>query len=229
MDKSVCNETIKMLIDAKIEKTIKSLEKNNIASYYCKTSKDAQNLVKTLINKGDTISSGGSVSLVESGIYDIITNGDYNYLDRTRENITREEIEQVYRDTFSADTYFCSSNAVTADGYLYNVDGNSNRVAAILYGPKSVVMIVGYNKIVDNLNEAIKRVKTISAPANTVRLSMNTPCNKTYNCTSLNKSDAYMCDGCSSEDRICCNFTVSGQQRHKNRIKVIIVGENLGY
>lgn len=217
------------IIGKQIEKTIKNLKKNNMAAYYCETSEDARELVKTLIKKGDTISSGGSVTLKETGILDLIKSKDYNYLDRSKPGLTKEEVEAVYKETFGADAYFCSSNAVTTDGYLYNVDGNSNRVSAILYGPKSVIMIVGYNKIVRNLDEAVSRVKTVAAPANTIRLNMGTPCSKTGECVSLSHTNPYMCDGCNSEGRICCNFTVCGQQRHKDRIKVIIVGEELGY
>ena len=224
----MCNSISKKDI-SNIELTIKNLKRNKMSAFYCETSAHAVALVKTLIKKGETISSGGSVSLVESGVYELITNGDYNYLNRSATGLTREEVEQVYRDTFSADTYFCSSNAVTIDGYLYNVDGNSNRVAAIMYGPKSVIMIVGYNKIVANLDEAVKRVKTIAAPSNTIRLDMDTPCNKIGECCSLSKEQPYISDGCATSGRICCNFTVCGQQRHIDRIKVIIVGENLGY
>ena len=120
-------------LKARIEKTISNLKRNRMEAYYCENSAEAQELVKTLISKGNVISSGGSVTLKRTGIYDIITSSDYNYLDRSREGITREEIEEVYRTTFSADAYFTSTNALTENGELYNVDGNSNRVAAILY------------------------------------------------------------------------------------------------
>ncbi len=160
---------------------------------------------------------------------DELKSGRYNYLDRSREGITREEVEQVYRDTYSADVYFASSNAITESGCLYNVDGNSNRVSAILYGPKSVVLVCGYNKIVKDIDEAVKRVKTCAAPPNTVRLNCDTYCAKDGSCVSLNKDEAEICDGCHSKARICCNYVICAQQRHVDRIKVIIVGEELGY
>lgn len=216
-------------IKNRIEKTMENLKKNKMQPYYCETKDEACELVKTLINKGDVISSGGSVTLKQTGVYDVITSSDYNYLDRSAEGITREQIEEVYRKTFCADTFFTSTNAVTENGELYNVDGNSNRVAAILYGPKSVIVVCGYNKIVKNIDEAVKRVKTCAAPPNTVRLSCDTYCAKTGHCVSLEQENSELCHGCHSDQRICCNFVICAQQRHLNRIKVIIIGEEYGY
>ena len=217
------------VMKAIIEKTMENLRKNNIKPFYVDTKEEVLPLIRTLVNEGDTVSNGGSVTLKQTGVMDELKSGRYNYLDRSREGITREEVEQVYRDTYSADVYFASSNAITESGYLYNVDGNSNRVSAILYGPKSVVLVCGYNKIVKDIDEAIKRVKTLAAPPNTVRLSCDTYCAEMGSCVSLGKEGTEMCDGCHSKDRICCNFVISAQQRHIDRIKVIIVGEELGY
>ena len=216
-------------LKARIDKTMENLRRNKMEPYFCETSADARELVKTLIKKGDTISSGGSVTLKQTGVYDIITSSDYNYLDRSREGITPEEIEEVYRKTFCADAFFTSTNALTENGELYNVDGNSNRVAAILYGPKSVIVVCGVNKLVKDISEAAYRVKTKAAPPNTVRLNKGTYCAKAGQCVSLNKEAPELCDGCHSDGRICCNFVVCAQQRHINRIKVIIVNEELGY
>ena len=216
-------------MEAIINKTMENLKKNNIKPFYVETKEEVLPLVRTLVNEGDTVSNGGSVTLKQTGVMDELKSGRYNYLDRSREGITREEVEQVYRDTYSADVYFASSNAITESGYLYNVDGNSNRVSAILYGPKSVVLVCGYNKIVKDLDEAVKRVKTLAAPPNTVRLNCETYCAEKGSCVSMNKDGGEYCDGCHSKDRICCNFVISAQQRHIDRIKVIIVGEELGY
>ena len=133
--------------------------------------------------------------------------------------------------SFSADVYLCSSNAVTENGELYNVDGNSNRTAAILYGPKSVIMVVGINKIVRNLDEAVQRVKNVSAPANALRLSCGTFCSEKGYCVSLEgkKGGIELCSGCQTDARICCNYVVSARQRQRNRIKVLLVGQDLGY
>ena len=142
---------------------------------------------------------------------------------------TREEVEEVYRQTFSADAFFTSTNALTENGELYNVDGNSNRVAAILYGPKSVVVVCGVNKLVRNIGEAIERVKTKAAPPNTVRLGIDTYCAKAGKCVSLNKENPELCEGCHGDGRICCNYVVCAQQRHINRIKVVIINDSFGY
>ena len=155
---------------AKVEKVMKNLERNKMKPYFCKNKEEAQALVKTLIKRGETISCGGSKTLDETGIYQMINSPDYNFLDRSAPGMTRPEVEEVYRQTFRADTFFMSTNALTENGELYNVDGNSNRVAALLYGPKSVIVVCGINKIVKNIDEAIKRVKTIAAPQNTIRL-----------------------------------------------------------
>lgn len=212
----------------RVETTLKNLKRNKMEAYYVDTKEDAQKLVRTLISKGDTLSCGGSVTLKQTGIYDIISSEDYNFLDRSACE-TPEQVEEVYRKTFCADAFFTSANAVTENGELYNVDGNSNRVAAILYGPKSVVCVCGVNKLVKNIGEAITRVKTKAAPPNTVRLGIETPCAKTGECISLKKDNPEMCEGCYGDGRICCNYVVCAQQRHVNRIKVIIIGEEYGY
>ncbi len=210
-----------------IEKTMKNLEKNNIKPYFAETKEDVVPIIKTLINKGESVSNGGSESLKETGVTDLLKSGDYDFIDRT--GLEGEELRQAYIRAFGCDTFFCSSNAVTENGELYNVDGNSNRVACIVYGPKQVIMVVGVNKIVKNIDEAIERVKCKAAPPNTVRLNLDTPCRKTGKCVSLSKEKSFICDGCASPSRVCCNYVVSAHQRHKNRIKVIIVNENLGY
>lgn len=210
-----------------IKKTMENLDKNGIKPYFVETKEEVVPLIKTLINKGESVSNGGSMSLKETGVFELLKCGDYDFIDRT--GLEGEEIRQAYIRAFGCDTYFCSSNAVTENGELYNVDGNSNRVACIVYGPRQVIMVVGINKIVKDINEAITRVKEKAAPPNTKRLSCKTPCEATGSCISLNKDNPLMCDGCQSPQRICCNYVVSAKQRHKDRIKVIIANENLGY
>lgn len=218
---------IKTITKMRLEKTAENLRNNNMDAYVVKDSSEAVELVKSLITEGETISCGGSESLKESGIMDLMKSGKYNFLDRSLGK-TREEVEEIYRQTYFCDTYFSSSNAVTENGELYNVDGNSNRVSAICYGPKSVIMICGYNKLVKNIDEAILRVKTVCAPANCVRLNSETYCAAKGECKSLVQGGD-MPSGCKSEDRVCCNYMVSAQQRQKGRIKVILVEEQLGY
>ncbi len=212
-----------------IEKTMEALRQNNMQAYFVEKKEDVVPLVKTLLKKGDTVTHGGSVTLAECGIPALLANGDYHYLDRSAEGITREQVLDIYRQTFSADVFLTSANAITENGLLYNVDGNSNRVAAIVYGPESVIVIAGCNKIVPDINAAMDRLKTVAAPLNTKRLNCKTPCAKTGGCIAADKPDALLGDGCKSPERICCNYVVTAQQRHKDRIKVIIVGEPLGY
>lgn len=194
--------------------TIENLNKNNIETFYVDSKDRVVDLLETLVPHGSTVSAGGSMSLYESGVIDYLESGKFKLIDKFKND---------------SEYYFCSSNAVTKNGELYNVDGRSNRVAAIAYGPKNVIMVVSVNKIVNNLDEAIKRVKTIAAPKNCVRLNCDTYCKATGYCEAIAKSKTGMTDGCKSKARICCNYLVSALQREKNRIKVIFVEENLGY
>ena len=209
-----------------IQKVIQNLEKNNYKPYYLETKDELYPLLKEIIKPGEVVSVGGSVTLNETGVLDFLRNGDYVFLDRYAKDVNQDEI---FRKSFFADTYLMSSNAVLESGYLYNVDGYCNRVAALIFGPKSVIVIVGKNKIVKDFNEAVSRVKNIAAPANTKRLNKETYCNKMGECAALNSE--VPCDGCESDERICCNYVLSGKQisRLKDRIKVIIINENLGY
>ena len=211
-----------------INYTLERLRKNNMAAYYAENKEDVLPLFKELVEEGATVTHGGSETIKECGLVEELNSGRYRYLDRTKCG-SREEVEKLYREAFFADVYLTSSNAVTESGLLYNVDGNSNRVAAIVYGPRSVIVVCGYNKIVKNLDEATYRVKKEAAPLNTKRLNCETYCRNTGECLAIGRDASYMCDGCRTEDRICCNYVICAKQRHKDRIKVIIVGEKLGY
>lgn len=213
-------------MDEHIKHTMDGLQKNGMAAYYVPSISDIPAAVAKLLHKGDVISCGGSVTLAESGVMDLMRNGDYTFLDRTAPGLTAEDISRIYEKTFAADAYITSSNAVTENGELVNVDGNGNRVAAITFGPKSVIVIVGANKIVKNLDEAYKRIKTVAAPKNAERLNRNTPCRKLGHCAFADKD---ISAGCSSPDRICSYLSVCSLQLKSNRIKVIICPETLGY
>lgn len=202
----------------RIERTRKNLEKNNISTHLAKTSSELMEIIESLVSPNSSVSVGGSMSLFESDVLSHLRSGRYHFLDRYQEGLTPEDIQNLYIRSFGVDAYFASSNAVTEDGLLYNVDGNGNRVAAITYGPKKVILIVGVNKIVKDLPEAIARNKSISAPANAMRLNTETPCKTTGKC-----------EECKSPSRICCTYTVHGFQRIANRIHVIFLNENLGY
>ena len=217
-------------MNERIGNVIKNLNANNINAVYCETKKDVLSQVNELLTEGATISSGGSVSLVESGVWDLINKPCYNFLNRNRAGITLEEQMEIYKQVIGIDYYFCSANAVTENGELLNVDGFANRISAIAFGPKKIIMVVGANKIVKDLDEAFLRVKKIAAPKNCVRLGLNNPCVKLGHCVSLLKSDnPAFTDGCKTQTRICRNYLVSGMQKDKERITVILCGEELGY
>lgn len=215
-------------MDKIIEKTMANLEKNNMKPFYVEKKEDVVPLVKSLLTEGETVANGGSMTLEACGIFsEVLESGKYDFVDRR--GLEGDDIRKAYIGAYGSDTYFCSSNAITENGELYNVDGNSNRVSCIVYGPKQVIMVVGKNKIVKDIDEAIIRVKTKAAPPNCVRLSCATPCAKTGECISLSSENPHLCDGCQTSGRICCSYVVSARQRHKDRIKVIIVNEDLGY
>ncbi|MBQ2989639.1 MAG: lactate utilization protein [Clostridia bacterium] len=211
-----------------LEKTIEALKSNRMDVHYVRTAEEAKALALSMIPEGSTCVSGGSVTLAETGIIDAIKNGAYHYIDRSLPDLTQEQKDDAMRAAFGADFYLSSANAITEDGELYNVDGNSNRVAALLWGAKNVIVVAGVNKLVKNLDEAVLRVKTVAAPRNAARLSCNTPCAKLGHCISLERNGG-MTDGCKTPARICANFTVMAYQRHASRVKVILVGESLGY
>lgn len=213
-------------MDIKIETTVKNLENNNIECFYTENCEEAKALLQRLIPLGATIGIGGSVTLAQAGITDLLKSGDYNFLDRNKSGLTRDDINDIFQKSMTADVYISSTNALTENGELYNVDGNANRISAIAFGPKTVIIVAGVNKIVENIDAAVKRVKTVAAPKNCVRLGKNTYCRTKGHCVCPDKG---MGEGCDSPDRICRQYLVTGKQAAKGRIKVILVNENLGY
>jgi hypothetical protein len=159
----------------------------------------------------------------------MLRNGNYNFIDRYEDGISREETLNRFRLGLLSDYFLMSSNAITEDGCLYNVDGVGNRVAALCYGPENVIVIAGKNKIVKDLKEAEVRIKTTACPKNCNRLSIESYCSKTGKCMSLNSDEHLITDGCNAETRICSTYVISAKQRNKNRITVILVNEELGY
>ena len=212
------DNNIKWVNEQKILRTIASLEKNNMNGYIVSNKEELINKIISLTNEGEKVSCGGSMSLAETGVMEHLRSGRYDFLDRAKEGLSTKDIDRIYRECFFADTYFSSSNAITEDGELYNVDGNGNRVAALLFGPKKVIIVAGVNKIVKNLDEAIKRNREIAAPANAKRLNKSTPCTKIGYCMD-----------CKSLEKICREYTVIKSQKDKNRIHVIFLNDNIGY
>ncbi len=209
-----------------LEKVMENLRKNHLNPTYVPRLADVRPLVESMLREGDVVAVGGSVTLDETDVLSLLREERYHFLDRYAPGLSRELQEEIFRRSFGADVFLCSSNAVTENGELYNVDGTGNRVAAIAYGPKKVIMVVGVNKIVPDLETAIKRVKMCASPKNTTRLGFETYCQKVGHCI---KVDGSMCDGCASDKRICCSYLVTGYQRAKDRIHVILVGEDCGY
>lgn len=212
------DKNLKWVNEQKIIRTIKALEKNNMNGYLVENEEELIDKIKEIVSEGSMVACGGSMSLFETGVINHLRSNRYRFLDRYKEGLTKEELVKIYKEAFFADAYFSSSNAITEDGQLYNVDGNGNRVAALLYGPEKVIIICGINKIVPTLEDAIKRNETISAPANAKRLNKNTPCTKVGYCMN-----------CNSKERICSEYTVIKRQSIKERIHVIFLNKDIGY
>lgn len=204
--------------ELKINRTIESLKKNNMNGYYAKSREELIDIIEGIVKSGSKVSCGGSMTLFETGVIDHLRCGRYEFLDRYKEGLTKEDVVEIYKKAFFADAYFVSSNAVTENGELYNVDGNGNRVAAMLYGPDKVIVICGVNKIVKDVDEAIKRNRECAAPINAKRLNKKTPCTKVGYCMD-----------CNSPERICNEYTLIKRQNNPERIHVIFLNENIGY
>lgn len=200
--------------ELKAEKIIKGLESRNMKGYYAKTKEEALKLALELIPEGAKVTNGGSFSIEEIGLLDAVKSGNYIYLDRNGAT-NKREIELA---SYDADVYMGSVNAISEDGVLVNIDGNSNRVSAYAYGPKKLVLIVGLNKVAMDADAAIKRARSEAATANVQRFGLTTPCTKTGACMD-----------CKSPDTICCQFLITRFSRHKDRIHVILVNDVLGF
>lgn len=197
---------------------IKNLEKRHMKGYYCHSPQEVLSLLSTLIPSGTSVSWGGTMTLKELGVVTSLkSRNDITILDRSLAK-SQEEIDTIYRQVFSSDTYLMSSNAITIDGQLLNIDGTGNRVAALIFGPKQVVVIAGMNKVCRNLEEAMSRVKNIASPPNCIRLNKKTPCAANGTCAD-----------CLSSDCICNQIVTTRNSRDPERIKVILVEGNWGY
>lgn len=199
------------------QKLIKNLEKRNMEGYYCATKEEAVQKILSLIKDHSSVTWGGSMTLAELDVISkLCENKTLTLYDRSQ--VPAEEIPSIYTAAFTSDYYLMSTNAITRDGKLVNIDGTGNRVAALIYGPKNVIVVAGINKIAEDEADAILRVKNVAAPLNTLRLKRNTPCTVDG-----------VCHDCLSDDCICMHTVITRNSRDKNRIKVIIVGEHLGY
>ena len=195
-------------------KVIKGLESRNMSGYYAASREEAKQIALSLIDEGASVTMGGAMSAHEIGLVDALKAGNYNFIDRDAWEDKRAAMLAAY----DADVFLASANAITEDGIMINIDGNSNRVSAICQGPKKVVFIVGMNKVCPDVDSAMKRARNVAAPINAQRFGLNTPCAKTGACMD-----------CKSPDTICCQFLMTRFSRHKGRIHVILVNDSLGF
>jgi len=194
-----------------------NLRKRNFEAEYFETKEEALSYMLHSIEDGTSISWGGSITLEQIGIFEALKNKNVNLIDRDTAN-TAEERRQLMVNALGCDYYLMSSNAITKDGKLVNIDGLGNRMSAFIFGPKKVFVVVGKNKIADNEEDAIKRIKDIAAPLNVKRLNKKTPC-----------AEKGTCQDCLSNDCICSHTVISRRSGVKQRIYVLIVDEELGY
>ena len=196
------------------QKVIKGLQSRNMSGYYAESREEALRLALELIPEGSTATMGGGVSVQEIGLVDALKQGNYKFIDRNAYEDKRAAMLLAY----DADVFLASTNAITEDGVLVNIDGNANRVSAIAHGPKKVILIVGMNKVCDDVDGAMKRARNVAAPTNAQRFGLSTPCAKTGSCMN-----------CKSPDTICCQFLITRFSRHTGRIHVILVNDSLGF
>ena len=196
------------------QKTIAGLKSRNMEGYYAASKEEALKIALDLIPEGSSISMGGGMSVHEIGLSEALKNGNYNFIDRD----AYEDKRQAMLMAYDADYYLASCNAMTDDGILVNIDGNSNRVSAIAQGPKHVIFIVGMNKVCNDIDSAMKRARNVAAPINAQRF-----------CLDKKKKKKGTCFNCKSPDTICCQILITRFSRHEGRISVILVNDNLGF
>lgn len=196
---------------------IKNLRSRHFDAYYCETKEAALRQALNLIPEGASVGWGGSVTAEEVGLIDAVRNGNYRPIDRDTGK-TPEERTRIMKQALLSDVFLTGSNAISLDGQLVNIDGTGNRVAAIVYGPDSILVIAGMNKVEDTLEAAMTRARTVAAPTNSQRFDVQTPCNTTG-----------VCADCKSPQCICNQILITRHCRPAGRMKVILVGEDLGF
>lgn len=198
------------------ETIIKNLAKRKMQGFYCEDVEAAKKKLLELLADCTTVGYGGSMTLDQNGFKDAVSSAGHQLI--IRENYkTPEEVKECKAKLVNADAFLMSTNAITLDGELVNIDGRGNRVSFLIYGPESVIIIAGMNKVVSNVEDGIRRVRNVATPPNCVRLDCKTPCAINGKCGE--------CFG----DSICCQFVITRMSRVPDRIKVILVGQELGY
>ncbi len=193
-----------------------ALKRRHFDAYYCPTKEEALEKVLSLIPATDTVAWGGSLTLAQLGILERVKQTN-PVIDRATAS-TPEEGRELMRQALLCDTYLMSSNAISEDGQLYNIDGNGNRVAALIFGPKSVIVVAGMNKVTKTIEDAEVRARTVAAPINAQRFPNETPCNITGTCAD-----------CLSKTSVCASMVRTRLCRPAGKIKVVLVGEELGF
>lgn len=196
---------------------VRNLQSRHFDAYYCATKEEALEKALSLIPAGASVGWGGSVTCQQIGLLNAVRAGEYNALDRDACK-TPEERENMMRQCLLADTFLTGANAISLDGQMVNIDGNGNRVAAIVYGPRQVIVVTGMNKVEDSLEAAINRARTVAAPMNQQRFGLPNPCGATGSC-----------GDCKSETCICNHILVTRHCRPVGKIKFILIGEDLGF
>jgi hypothetical protein len=202
------------------EEVIKNLKKRNMDGIYFEKTEQAVAAILKMIPDGSLVGLGGSESIIESGLVDALRKKKIRPLDRYKEGVTKEEVWEMRKQGMLADIYIASSNAVTIDGKLVNMDGIGNRVAAMIFGPDQVILLVGMNKVVNTVKEAVARIKNYVAPRNAIRVRINTPCSKKGFCQEPH---------CVPPHRICSKLVILKSSMLPDRIRLFLVGEELGY
>ncbi len=196
---------------------VKTLHSRHFDACYCGTKEEALEAALAWIPSGASVGWGGCTSAKEIGLLDAVRHGNYQSIDRDKAE-TPEQRKQLMKQAMMADVFITGANALSLDGQMVNIDGVGNRVAAIVYGPETVLVIAGMNKVADDLEAALTRARTVAAPVNAQRFSIETPCKLTGKC-----------GGCKSESCICNQILVTRNSKPAGRIKVILVGEDLGF
>lgn len=196
---------------------LKNLRSRHFEAYYCENRETALQKALELIPQGSSVGWGGAQSAADIGLLDAIRAGSYTAIDRDAVSDPAEKAK-VMKRCLTADVFISGANAISLDGEMVNIDGNGNRVAAIVYGPDSVVVIAGMNKVVDTLEDAVARARTVAAPMNKQRFPVQTPCEVTGACAD-----------CKSEGCICNQILITRNCKPAGRIKFVLVGEELGF
>jgi hypothetical protein len=196
---------------------VKNLRARHFDAWYCPTREDALSKALELIPEGASVAWGGALSAQQIGLMDAVRNGPYNAIDRDKCQ-TAEEKVALGRKAMFADVFLTGANGMSLDGQMVNIDGTGNRVAATIYGPKTVLVISGMNKVEDSLEDAVRRARTVAAPMNAQRFGLDTPCSSTGSC-----------GDCKNERCICNQIVITRHCRPAGRIKFILVGEDLGF